>query len=286
MRHKDRVAVVTGAAQNIGMATAERLATEGAAVLLVDIQDQKGERAAARLRENSHRATYLGADLTDPAAPAKIVDAALGEFGRLDILVNNAAPMRPPVRIEDIEAGDWREQFEVMVIATQLLLKHATDPLSENEGSAVINIASVHGLLAAANRAIYDTCKHAVIGLTRVAAVDLGPRGIRVNALCPGLIMTDRMETSVAKHPAVMETWSQNYPLRRAGQPSEMASVISFLASAEASYMTGAVVVADGGLTAQLQEDAGWHMYEWAKNRGLGKTLLEQMVEDSFAKEE
>ena len=282
MRHKDRVAIVTGAAQNIGLATAERLAGEGAAVLLVDVQGEKGRAQAERLTADGARAAYLDADLSDPEAPERIIAAALDRFGRLDVLVNNAAPMRPLVRIAEIEASDWDEQFQVMIVATQLLIRHATEALCRQEGSAIVNVSSVHGLMAAADRTIYDTCKHAVIGLTRVAAVDLGPRGVRVNALCPGLIVTDRMLAAIADEPDIMETWGQIYPLRRGGQPAEMASVISFLASEDASYMTGSVVVADGGMTAQLQENAAWHMFEWARNRGQGEPLLDRLIDKSF----
>ena len=282
MRHNDRVAIVTGAAQNIGLATAERLAGEGAAVLLVDLQAEKGQAQAERLVADGARAAYLDADLSDPESPERVINAALDRFGRLDILVNNAAPMRPLVRIADIDASDWDEQFQVMIVATQLLIRHATEHLCRQEGSAIVNVASVHGLMAAADRTIYDTCKHAVIGLTRVAAVDLGPHGVRVNALCPGLIITDRMLAAIADEPGIMETWGQIYPLRRGGQPSEMASVISFLASADASYMTGSVVVADGGMTAQLQENAAWHMFEWARNRGQGEPLLDRLIDKSF----
>ncbi len=282
MRHQDRVAIVTGAAQNIGLATAERLASEGAAVLLVDVQAEKGRAQAERLRSGGARAAYLDADLTDPRVPEQIIATALEMYGRLDILVNNAAPMRPLVRIGEIDAADWEEQFKVMIVATQLLIRHATEPLCRQRGTAIVNVASVHGLMAAADRAIYDTCKHAVIGLTRVAAVDLGPRGVRVNVLCPGLIVTDRLQISIDNEPGIMETWGQIYPLRRGGQPSEMAAVISFLASDDASYMTGAVVVADGGMTAQLQENAGWHMFEWARNRGQGERLLDRLIDQSF----
>ncbi|MDE2863198.1 MAG: SDR family NAD(P)-dependent oxidoreductase [Chloroflexota bacterium] len=282
MRHKDRVAIVTGAAQNIGLATAERLIGEGAAVLLVDVQEEKVRAQAERLAADGARAAYLAADLGDAEAPERIIATALDRFGRLDVLVNNAAPMRRLVRIAEIEASDWDEQFQVMIVATQLLIRHATEHLYRQEGSAIVNVASVHGLMAAADRTIYDTCKHAVIGLTRVAAVDLGPRGVRVNALCPGLIITDRMMAAIANEPGIMETWGQIYPLRRGGQPSEMAAVISFLASADASYMTGSVVVADGGMTAQLQENAAWHMFEWARNRGQGEPLLDRLIDESF----
>ena len=282
MRHQDRVAIVTGAAQNIGLATAERLIGEGAAVLLVDVQEKKGQAQAERLTAEGARVAYLDADLGDPDVPERVISTALDRFGRLDILVNNAAPMRPLVRIAEIEAGDWDEQFQVMIVATQLLIRHATEPLCRQAGSAIVNVASVHGLMAAADRTIYDTCKHAVIGLTRVAAVDLGPRGVRVNALCPGLIITDRMQAAIADEPGIMETWGQIYPLRRGGQPSEMASVISFLASEDASYRTGSVVVADGGMTAQLQENAAWHMFEWARNRGQGEPLLDRLIDQSF----
>ena len=170
----------------------------------------------------------------------------------------------------------------MMVVATQLLMRHATAALERDGEGAIINVASVHGLLAEADRTIYDACKHAVIGLTRVAAIDLGPRGIRVNAICPGLIITDRLQAGIDAHPGVMETWSQNFPLGRGGRPGEMAAVISFLARSDASYMTGSVVVADGGLTAQLQDSVGWRMYEWVTNRGRGERLIDRVVGQSF----
>ena len=172
---------------------------------MVDLQDEKGELEAQRLQADGGQAAYLHADLTDPESPTAVVDAGLARFGRLDILVNNAAPKRGLVRISQVEAEDWQEQFKVMMMATQLLMRHATAALERNGDGAIVNVASAHGLLAEADRTIYDACKHAVIAPTSVAAIDVGLRGIRVNAICPGLFVTDRLQAGINAHPGVMK---------------------------------------------------------------------------------
>ena len=179
MRHQNRVAIATGATQNIGLASARRLANERAAVPMVDRQDEKGELEAQRLQADGGQAAYLHADLTDPESPAAVVDAGLARFGQLDILVNNAAPKRGLVRISQVEAEDWQEQFKVMMMATQLLMRHATAALERNGDGAIVNVASAHGSLTETDRTIYDTRRSRLPGLPRSTWVCVGYGSMR-----------------------------------------------------------------------------------------------------------
>ncbi|HEX6971298.1 MAG TPA: SDR family oxidoreductase [Limnochordia bacterium] len=236
-----RAAVVTGAAQGIGAATARRLAESGAQVLIADIQDEKGKRVAASIPN----ASYVHADVGDPEQVRRMIDTAADRYGRLDILVNNA---HWEVRgaATEITAEDWDRTYAVLVRALFLGAKYAIEHMRRVGGGCIVNIASVLGHQPLERYVTYTSAKAAVIQLSRQLAIDYGPDGIRVVTVSPGTIITDER---YAVEPDRESISARLMPLRRNGRPIDIANAICFLVSEQASYITGAELIVDGGLT-------------------------------------
>ena len=255
-----RVAIVTGGALGIGGATARRLAADGAQVLIADISEEAAEENATAIREAGGEAEISLTDVGDPAEIAKMVARAVEMWGRLDILVNNAySPTAAnDTPIVDTTEEAWDAGLSVMAKALFLASKLAIPHMERNGGGSIINISSVHGLLQSSDFLVYEASKSAVIGMTRQMAIELGPRGIRVNAICPGHIVTENIQRRMWQdNPSGYAFFEEQYPLRRCGKPEEIANAIAFLCSEEASFVTGHSLVVDGGLSIQLQENLG-----------------------------
>ncbi len=248
-----KTALVTGGAQGIGRAVARRLAGEGMAVLIADIQDDKGESVASEIVSSGHRAAYVHADVGEPSDAREMVERSVAEYGRLDVLVNNAFENIPGTA-EEVASADWDRGFGVMVRAMGLAARAAIPEMRRVGGGSIVNISSVHGLLAAERSVIYETCKAAVIGLTRALALDYGPDRVRVNAICPGAIVTEVTDPDFQADRARARLTEAIYPLRRVGRPDDIAAAVSFLVSEEAAFITANTLVVDGGLSAQLQD--------------------------------
>ena len=257
-----QVAIVTGGAQGIGGATARRLAEEGAAVLVADVDADKAEQNAAAIREAGGMAAAMRADVARHDDIRAMVEAAVGQFGKLTILVNNAYAAPPGGRGSAVEVGEeaWDQGLAVLMKAIFLGVKEAVPAMQRAGGGAIVNISSVHGLLMAPGALVYEAGKSAVIGMTRQMACDFGPLGIRVNAICPGHIVTERMQTRWAENASGLRFFEQQYPVRRTGRPVDIANAVVFLCSEESSFITGHALVVDGGLTIQLQENLGVHL--------------------------
>ncbi len=235
-----RTAIVTGAAAGIGLATVGRLLEEGVRVAAVDVD----ERALAELAVD----TWV-ADLRDPAAIAATVAAIADRFGGIDILVNNAG-VAVPGSVESLDLAGWDRLMEVNLRGAWLMLKHSVPFLRRAGNGAVVNVSSLQGLLGFSGWSGYATTKAALIGMTRQAAVEYAADGIRVNAVAPATIATP-MNLAILREAAdprqVEATWNSLHPLGRVGEPAEVAAGIAFLASAEASFITGHVLNIDGG---------------------------------------
>ena len=229
-RFEGRVAIVTGGASGIGAATVDRLAAEGARVLSVD-------RNMPSATTPAERVAVRRADLTAAGEAEAMVTEAVDRFGRLDYLVNNAGIGG----LADVAAQTDEEWARIFAINIHAIMYGCR----REGGGAIVNIASVSGLGGDHGMGAYNATKGAVVNYTRAVAMDCARDGIRVNALCPGLIDTPISAAIPDRRP-----WRDAIPLGRTGQPSEMAGVIAFLLSADASFMTGSIVVADGGLTA------------------------------------
>jgi len=250
-----RVALVTGAASGIGEATARRFAEERAAVLLVDIEEH-GAEIAEDITNAGGTAAFFQADVADSEQVAACVASAIDHFGKLTTLVNNAGIILSK-GFSDTRVEDWDRVQAVNLRAPFLGLRAAAPYLRSSSNGSVVNVASIHSHATIEGLSAYAASKSGILGLTRSAALDLAPFGVRVNAVCPGTIhtgMTDAWLGSVADPDAAMKRIVDKQPLGRIGTPNEVASAIVFLASPEASFITGAALFVDGGVTARL-----WH---------------------------
>jgi NAD(P)-dependent dehydrogenase (short-subunit alcohol dehydrogenase family) len=259
-----QVAIVTGGAMGIGGATARRLAEEGARVLVVDI-DAEAANNVGTIRSAGGTAEWLETDVGTRDGVRGMVERAVELWGRLDIVVNNAYAGAMLGDAVELSEEDWDRSMDVGLKAMFRAAKYAVPHLRQAGGGSMVNLASVHGLLVAPGWLAYETLKTAVIGLTRQMAAQYGPDGIRVNAVCPGHILTERIQAQWADHQDGLRFFEQQYPLRRCGQPVDIANAIVFLCSNEASFITGQALAVDGGLTLQLQENVGVHLGRYAQ---------------------
>lgn len=248
-----KTALVTGAAMGIGQAVAERLAEAGAAVVLADINPEKGKEAAAAIRKLGRRAEFVQADTGKPADIEKAVDFVVRTFGGIDILVNNAGifPFSPAL---DVSEALWDKVLGINLKGAFLFAQKAAKKMAASgKGGRIVNIASVDGIHPTGNLAHYDASKGGLVMLTKSLALEWGRSGIHVNAVAPGSIATPGVSAmsaagvSAEQMAEIVKAFNARVPLGRAGDPDEIAKVVLFLASDAASYMTGETVVVDGG---------------------------------------
>ncbi len=268
-RFEGRTALITGGALGIGGATARRLATEGANVFIADIADDAAAANVARISEAGGNAAASHIDVSESGDCRRMVDETVGEFGGLDILIQNAfSVISGESRIHgdalSVEEEEWDYGIDVLVKALYLGAKHSIPHMRAAGGGSIINLASVHGYLQEIGMLVYETGKAAVIGMTRQMAVQYGPDNIRVNAIGPGHIVGEGLAEMWEANPSGHAFFADQYPLRRTGKPEEIAAGIAFLCSEDASFITGHTLMIDGGLTVQLQEKFGLRQARYA----------------------
>jgi NAD(P)-dependent dehydrogenase (short-subunit alcohol dehydrogenase family) len=252
MLFQDKVALITGAGSGIGRAVALAFAQGGASVVVADRNEAGAAETVALVTEAGGKAVAVIADVSQEADVEAMVAAAVAHYGRLDCAVNNAAISGWQSPLHTLST----EQFDA-VIATNLrsvflCLKYEIAQMLKNGGGSIVNMASIAGLVAAANLPHYAASKHGVIGLTKVAAVDYATQGIRVNAVAPGVIVTPMTTNYTAgDEAAVRQLFANIHPMQRVGEVNEVAQAIVWLCSPHASFVTGTVLPVDGGLTAQ-----------------------------------
>jgi 3-oxoacyl-[acyl-carrier protein] reductase len=239
-RLSGRRAIVTGAARGIGAAIARALHREGASLALMD-----REEALCRVTAEALGAHTVPVELGDPTSARAATAAAIEALGGVDILVNNAGILRMAPLL-DITVEDWDLTFDINVRAMLLTTQVAAPEMISQGGGTIINMASMGGKVGSPNQAHYAASKAAVIGLTRVTAMELGPHGIRANCICPGYVLTEM--GAATRTPEMVAKWSSASPLGRCAEPDEVADMAVFLASDEARYCTGQAMNVSGGM--------------------------------------
>jgi NAD(P)-dependent dehydrogenase (short-subunit alcohol dehydrogenase family) len=254
IRLDGRVAVVTGAAGFIGSATIRLLAERGARIVAVDRREHDLKTAIADLPASA-QALAIAADVSREDEVADYVGAAVAKFGTIDVFYNNAGIEGDVAPITKYSLESFRRVLDVNVVGVFLGMKHVLPVMLKQNKGSIINTASIAGLIGSPDIAVYSASKHAVIGLTKSAALECVNTGVRVNCVCPGMIDSRMLSTIIAGRnpgnaPVPNERIVERIPARRLGQPSEVASIVAFLASDEASYVSGAAYTVDGARTA------------------------------------
>ncbi|MGH2534479.1 MAG: SDR family NAD(P)-dependent oxidoreductase [Thermomicrobiales bacterium] len=253
MRLDGKVAVITGGARGIGRATVEKFLVEGARVVFLDVDPATGEATTEELADASYPPRFIRCDVTSESDVAAAMTETIHAFGQLDVLVNNAG-INAYFDATTMTEAEWEHVFAVDLKGAWLCAKYVIPAMREGGGGAIINVASIHAFMTTERMFPYAAAKSGLIGLTRSLALDWGPHNVRVNAICPGWTRThlvqewlDRQPDSSAAERNVVDV----HPLRRIASPAEIANVIAFLASDEASFVTGAAWLVDGGLSAR-----------------------------------
>jgi dihydroanticapsin dehydrogenase len=254
-RLQDKVAVVTGGGAGIGRATCELFAEEGAAVVIAERDEDTGREAARHITSMGGQAHFVRTDVADEDSVRRMAAEAVRAFGKINILVNNAAVF--VLRGIDATPEEWRQILDVNVMGPALAAKHVVPEMRKVGGGAIVNLASISSFIAQPQFVTYNATKAAIANMTRCMALDLAPDNIRVNAVCPGAVWTQIVEkitrslgldrAGADAHP----DWGGAHMIRRIAEPREIAHAILFLASDEASFVTAANLMVDGGYTAK-----------------------------------
>jgi|AraplaMF_Cvi_mMF_1032049.scaffolds.fasta_scaffold00060_52 NAD(P)-dependent dehydrogenase (short-subunit alcohol dehydrogenase family) len=247
---ENKVVIVTGAAMGIGRACAELFCSGGASVVIADVDQDAGARAAEELSSAGGSAVFKRTDVSVMADMERLAAETVALYGGIDILVNNAARALGG-RVDQIDESDWNTVINTNLTSVWRGMKIAVPEMIKRGGGAVVNMSSVQSLTGFKGWAAYASAKGGINALTQQAAIDLAPFGIRVNAVAPGTIMTplnQRIFDTVDDPQALIDTWNKAHPIGRFGEASEVAEAVVFLASARASFITGEILRVDGGL--------------------------------------
>ena len=246
-RLEGKAALVTGGSGGIGSATLRRFAREGAALVCADLQQESGEKLVAELNAGGARAVFRRCDVGDFDQVQAAVETTVSEFGRIDILFNNAASSSGGYTA-DLDLEEWDRSLRVMLSAALYGMKAAIPHMERQGGGSIVSTSSIYGLVANPGIAPYCTAKAGLINLTRTAAVEYGRKNIRVNAICPGVVETPMFDAVLSMGLKSREQVADMHALGRTIQPEEIADLVLFLASDESSAITGQAIVIDGGL--------------------------------------
>ena len=247
----DQVALVTGAGSGMGLATTKAFAEAGAAIVLADIDEGALREATDDLTAAGHQAVGVTCDVADEAQAAAMVERTIATFGRLDMAFNNAGVQVPPSDAADEPAENFDRVNAINLRGVWASMKHELRQMREQCNGAIVNCSSLGGLMGLSSRAAYHASKHGVIGLTRSAALEYAPRGIRINAVCPGTIDTPMVANMLATQDFTMQDIMRDQPIGRLGCSDEIAAAVLWLCSPAASFVIGVPLPVDGGYTAR-----------------------------------
>ena len=245
-----KAAVVTGGSGGIGSATLRRFVAEGASVVCADVDDEKGEKLIEELRSAGGSAEYVHCDVTSLDEVGAAVAKCMSDFGRIDVMFNNAATSTGGY-VADLDPEGWDHSLRVMLTAPLYGMKACIPHMLEQGGGSIINTSSVYGLVASPGNAPYCAAKAGLINLTKTAAVEYARKGIRVNAICPGIVDTPMFEMVLSIGLKTREEAAAMHPIERVISPDEIANLVLFLASDESSAITAQAIVIDGGLISE-----------------------------------
>ncbi len=246
---ENKVALVTGAASGLGLATAKAFAESGASVVLADWNEKAAQSAARELAAQGHKTLAIRCDVSDDAQVEAMVKQTVATFGKLDAAYNNAGVQNVLAMTADTTREDYDKVMGINLRGVWSCMKFELQQMSKQGSGVIINCSSIGGRVGGAERGIYHAAKHGVIGFTRSAALEYAARGIRINAVCPGLIWTPMADQMVAAGQGeALKSMERSVPMGRVGRPEEIADAVLWLSSDAASYVTGQAISVDGGL--------------------------------------
>ena len=267
MSFSGKVTIVTGGALGIGGGIARKFSEKGSKIVIADIDKDSAIKNSKKIIAMGGECEFVKTDVSESNDIKNMIDFTLDKFGRIDNLIQNAFSTANNSSFGgsalEVDEKNWDQGIAMLQKAIYLGAKYAGNELIKNNGN-IINISSVHGLLMSKGALIYEAGKSAVIGMTKQMACDFGPLGVRVNAICPGHIVTEKMDVRWKEIPSGLKFFEEQYPVRRTGVPEDIANGVAFLCSDEASFITGHSLVIDGGLSIQLQEDFGVDQAKYA----------------------
>jgi NAD(P)-dependent dehydrogenase (short-subunit alcohol dehydrogenase family) len=248
---QDKVAIVAGATSGTGRAAAIAYAREGAKVVVAGRRAKEGEETVRLLQAQGGEGIFVKTDVSKAVQVKELVERTLEKFGRLDIAFNNAGIEQVPLPYLEQEEKTFDQVVDINTKGVWLCMKYEIPAMLKTGGGSIVNTASVFGVIGVPGDEIYIASKHAVIGLTKSAAVEFGKQGIRVNAILPGVVDSDMFQRFSGGNPEILAQWTAKHPIGRIGKPEDMAEAAIWLSSSKASFVTGHSLIVDGGYTAQ-----------------------------------
>lgn len=248
---QNKVALITGAASGMGFATAQAFCEAGASVVMADARQEPLSKAAARLRESGFKVLDIVCDVTDEAQVRQMVEQTVATFGRLDAAYNNAGIQSPVVETADADGDEFDRVMDINLRGIWNCMKYELQHMRTQGSGAIVNCSSLGGLVGIAGRGVYHASKHGVLGLTKSASLEYAARGIRINAICPGIISTPMVDAMLEKEPDAMDQLMKLQPIGRLGEAREIAAAVLWLCSPDSAFVIGHALAIDGGYTVQ-----------------------------------